>query len=275
MERGLNLIRLNQDTLIKNGVLSEEIAKLAIERIKPTYSLNDIANVDFVSESIAENIDVKKELFSEVDRICRKDAIFTSNTSGLSITAIASSVSNKSRFVGMHWWNPPHIMPLVEVIKGDESSEEACMFVMDVCKRLGKKPVYVKKDVPGFIGNRIQMALQREVLNIIQHEIATPEDIDAVMKYGPGARWALYGPCEIADLAGLDIMASVASYLFKDLSNAQDVPDTLTEKISNGELGAKSGIGFYKYTKEKLEKIISSRDRRLLKIFEIQEKPKE
>ena len=272
MERGMNLIHLNQETLIKNDVLTIDQAKSAIESIDPTFKLEDLAEVDFISESVAENINAKQDIFSQIDKICRNDSILTTNTSGLSITTIASSVSNKGRFVGMHWWNPPHIMPLVEVIKGNESSEEACMTVMDVCRKLGRKPVFVKKDVPGFIGNRIQMALQREVLNILEQGIANPEDIDAVMKYGPGARWALYGPCEVADLAGLDIMKSVCSYLFKDLSNVQDVPNILSEKISKGEFGAKTGKGFYQYTKEQLEKIIKSRDKRLLKIFDLQEK---
>jgi 3-hydroxybutyryl-CoA dehydrogenase len=270
MERGLNLVRLNQETLIKNGVLTEETAKSAMERLKITYKIGDLADVDFISESVAENMSIKQEIFTNADKICRKDCIFTSNTSGLSITTIASSVSNPERFVGMHWWNPPHIMPLVEVIKGDKSSEEICMIVIDICKNLGRKPVFVKKDVPGFIGNRIQLALQREVLNILEQGIADPEDIDAVMKYGPGARWALYGPCEIADLAGLDIMASVADYLFKDLSNAQDVPKILADKIVKKEFGAKTGKGFYQYTKDSLEKILKSRDRRLLQIFKLQ-----
>lgn len=271
MKRGMKLVNLNQKTLIENGVLSEESANSAMERLIPTSNLNDLSEVDFISESVSENIDIKHEIFSNVGKICRNDAIITTNTSGLSITAIASSVSNPERFVGMHWWNPPHIMRLVEVIKGDESSDKACLIVMDICRKLGRKPVFVKKDALGFIGNRIQMALQREVMNILEQEIATPEDIDAVMKYGPGARWALYGPCEIADLAGLDIMASVASYLFNDLSNSQNVPNILSEKISKGEMGAKTGKGFYQYTKDKLEEIIRSRDKRLLKIFNLQD----
>lgn len=271
IERGIKLINLNQKTLIENGILSEESANLAIERLKPTLKLDDLGNADFISESVAENIDIKRQVFSEIDKVCRKDAILTTNTSGLSITAIASSVSNPERFVGMHWWNPPNIMRLVEVIKGDKSSDKACLNVMDICRKLGRRPVLVKKDVPGFIGNRIQMALQREVMNILEQGIATPEDIDAVMKYGPGARWALYGPCEIADLAGLDIVASVSSYLFRDLSNLQDVPNVLSAKVAKGEMGAKTGKGFYQYTKDKLEGIIRSRDRRLLRIFSLQD----
>jgi len=271
MERGMNLIHLNQDTLIKSGVLTRERADAALKKLRRTFDLEELADADFVSESIAEDINAKQEIFSRVDGICREDAILTTNTSALSVTAIAKAVSNRGRFAGMHWWNPPHIIPLVEVIKGDESSEETCMTVMDICRKLGKKPVFVRKDVPGFIGNRFQLALQREVMNILDMGIASPEDIDAVMKYGPGARWALYGPCEIADLAGLDVVNSVSDYLFKYLSNSQDVPGVLADKISKGELGTKTGKGFYQYTKDQVEKLMESRDRRLLKIFKLQE----
>ncbi len=270
IQRGLNLIRLNQETLIKNEVLTRDQAEKAIKKIKITFSLDELNDVDFVSESIAENIEIKQELFSKINGICRKDAILTTNTSGLSITKISSAVSNPERFAGMHWWNPPHIIPLVEVIKGDNSSEETCMIVMEICRKLGKKPVFVKKDVPGFIGNRMQMALQREVMYMIDSGIADPEDIDAVMKYGPGARWALYGPCEIADLAGLDIVRFVSSYLFKELNNQKNVPRVLDEKVSRGELGTKTGKGFYQYTDDKIKKILESRDKRLLKIFKLQ-----
>jgi len=270
MERGMNLIRLNQETLMKYGTLTEDKAADAIRRLKPTFDLGDLADADFISESIAENMDTKRGMFLKIDGICHRDAILTTNTSGLSITVMASSVTNPERFVGMHWWNPPHIIPLVEVIKGDRSSEDACMVAMDLCKNLGKKPVFVRKDVPGFIGNRMQMALQREVMYMLDSGIATPEDIDTVMKYGPGARWALYGPCEIADLAGLDIVSFVSGYLFKFLSNGQDLPDVLADKVSKGELGTKTGKGFYHYTKDQVEKLIESRDKRLLKIFDLQ-----
>ncbi|MGQ9607818.1 MAG: 3-hydroxyacyl-CoA dehydrogenase family protein [bacterium] len=270
IQRGLNLIKLNQETLIKNEVLTKDKAEKAIKRIKLTLNLDELNDVDFVSESIAENIEIKQDIFSKINGICSKDAILTTNTSGLSITKISSVISNPERFVGMHWWNPPHIIPLVEVIKGDNSSEETCMIVMEICRRLGKKPVYVKKDVPGFIGNRMQMALQREVMYMVDSGIADPEDIDTVMKYGPGARWALYGPCEIADLAGLDIVRFVCGYLFKELCNREDVPKVLDEKVSNGELGTKTGKGFYQYTDDKIKKILESRDKRLLKIFRLQ-----
>jgi len=270
IERGMSRIRSNQETLIRNGVLTKEHADSALERLKTTLRPEDLANVDLVCEAVTENMDAKKAVFAELDGICREDTIFTTNTSGLSITEMASTVSDSGRFVGMHWWNPPHIIPLIEVIKGDESSEETCMTIMDICRKLGKKPVFVKKDILGFIGNRLQVALLREAMNILEMNAATPEDIDAVVKYGPGARWALYGPCEIADLGGLDVFNFIASYLFRDLSNAQDSPDVLKDKVSKGELGTKTGKGFYQYTEDQIEKLIESRDRRLLEVFNLQ-----
>ena len=271
IDRGMNLIRLNQDTLVENGVLTRESADSALKRLKTTRRLEDMAGVDFVCENVAENMDVKKEIFTKLNGVCRENVIFTTNTSGLSITEISSAVSNPGRFAGMHWWNPPHIMPLIEVIKGDKSSEETCLAVMDVCKKLGRKPVLVKKDIPGFIGNRIQMALMREVMNILDMDAATPEDIDTVVKYGPGARWALYGPCEVADMGGLDIFSSIFDYLFRELSDAQGSPDMLKDKVSKGELGTKTGKGFYHYTEDQIEKMLESRNKRLLKIFGLQE----
>lgn len=271
LERGMSLIRLNQETLIENGILTEDRADAALDRLETTLKVEDLADVDFICEAVTEDINVKQEVFSKASRICREDVILTTNTSGLSITKLATAVSNPGRFAGMHWWNPPHIMPLIEVIKGDQSSEETCMTVMDICRKLGKKPAFVRKDIPGFIGNRLQMALLREVMNILELGAATPEDIDMVTKYGPGARWALYGPCEVADLGGLDVFHSIFSYLFRDLSNAQGSPELMADKVSKGEFGTKTGKGFYQYANGQVEKIIESRDRRLLRIFDLQE----
>lgn len=270
IKRGLDRVRLNQGVLIENGVLKNENANFAFKRIETTIALNDLAGVDFICEAVTEDMDVKKKVFSEINNICRKKIILTSNTSGLSITEIASVVSNPQRFIGMHWWNPPHIIPLVEVIKGDKSSEETCMTVMNICKKMNKKPVLVQKDMPGFIGNRLQMALLREVMHILETGAATAEDIDAVIKYGPGARWALYGPCELMDLGGLDVFNSIFSYLFRDLSNAADSPALMREKAAKGELGTKTGKGLYEYTEDEIKELIDNRDKMLLKIFDLQ-----
>ncbi len=271
IKRGMNLIHLNQEVLINSGVLTKESADSALKRLKTTLRLEDLAEVDFVCEAVTEDMKVKHDVFSRLDKICRKDIIFSSNTSGLSITKMASVVSNRERFAGMHWWNPPHVMPLIEVIKGDESSEETCMALMDISRKMGKKPVYVKKDILGFIGNRLQIALLREAMYIMEMGAADQEAIDEVIKYGPGARWALYGPCQLLDLGGIDVFSSIFSYLAKDLSNDDGIPKIMAEKVSKGELGTKAGKGLYEYTKEDIEKILGSRDRRLLKIFKLQD----
>lgn len=270
IKRGMNLIHLNQEVLINSGVLTRKSADSSLERLKTTLRLEDLAEVDFVCEAVTEDMKIKHDVFSKLDKICRKDIIFSSNTSGLSITKMASVVTNRERFAGMHWWNPPHVMPLIEVIKGDESSEETCMALMDISRKLGKKPVYVKKDILGFIGNRLQIALLREAMYIMEMDAADQEAIDEVIKYGPGARWALYGPCQLLDLGGIDVFSSIFSYLAKDLSNDGGVPKIMAEKVSKGELGTKAGKGLYEYTKEEIEEILGSRDRRLLKIFKLQ-----
>lgn len=269
LDRSLKLIRSNQENLIENRVLSISDAQAALERITQTLKLEDLAATDFISESIIEKVDDKQQIFKKIDGICKKDSIFTTDTSGLSITKIGSLVSNPSRFAGMHWWNPPHIIPLVEVIKGDQSSEETCQTTIELCKKIGKKPVYVKKDVPGFIGNRMQLALVREMFYMLEEGIATPEDIDTVIKYGPGPRWALMGPVRIADLAGLDTVNFVCSYLLAELNNSKGSPKILRQKIQNGELGAKVGKGFYSYSKAEASKIIEWRNKKLLEILKI------
>jgi 3-hydroxybutyryl-CoA dehydrogenase len=269
--RSQKLIQLNQETLIKNGVLTAEQAQLALDRIETTTDIKDLSAVDFISESIVEKIEDKQELFKQIDEVCRSDALLTTNTSGLSITQIGSVVSNPARFVGMHWWNPPHIMPLVEVIKGDNSADEACQATIELCRQVGKAPVLVKKDIPGFIGNRIQYALIRETLYLTQAGIVSPEDLDTVVKMGPGARWALFGPIEIADMQGLDIINFINDYLLKELSNADRSPAFLQDKVAAGELGIKTGKGFYEYPAAKMSRLFEARDRKLLELLKLQQ----
>lgn len=271
IERSKSLIRLNQNTLIRNGVLTAEQAQSAIDRIETTTDIRDLARADFISESIVEKMEAKQQIFRQIDKVCRSDGILSTNTSGLSITRIGSVVSNPARFVGMHWWNPPHIMPLVEVIKGDNSADDACQVTIELCRRIGKAPVLVKKDIPGFIGNRIQYALMREALGLIQSGVASPQDIDTVIKMGPGARWALFGPLEIADMLGLDVVDLVSDYLFKELFDANRSPSCLKDRVAAGELGIKARKGFYQYSESTIRRLFETRDRKLLRVFKIQE----
>lgn len=257
--------------MIRNGVLTAQQAESAVDTIETTTDIADLARADFVFESIVEKIEDKQQIFRQIDKVCRSDAILSANTSGLSITRIGSVVSNPARFVGMHWWNPPHIMPVVEVIEGDNSADDTRQVTMGLCRRIGKAPVLVKKDIPGFIGKRIQYALMREALGLVQSRVATAQDIDTLIKMGRGARWALFGPLEIADMPGLDIVDLVSDYLFKELFDLDRSPCCLKDRVATGELGTKAGKGFYQYSEGSIRRLFETRDRKLLRVFKTQE----
>jgi len=167
----------------------------------------------------------------------------------------------------MHFWNPPHIVPLVELIKGNFTSDETVEVLKSLMDRIEKKPVVVQKDVPGFIGNRIQFAAFREALHILQEGVGTPEDIDMAMKYGPGFRYPVMGPLETSDLGGVDTFYYISSYLFKSLSDCKEPTEKLNELMESGKHGVKSKEGFYDYSDGKDEEAIKRRDRMFLKML--------
>ena len=238
-------------------------------KIYTTRDLTELTQVDLISESIAENLEVKQDIFRQLDEICNAQTIFTTNTSGLSISQIATAVSHPERFAGVHFFNPPEIVPAVEVIKGAETSDATCEGLLDLLKLMKKQPILVQKDVPGFVASRLQFAVVREALHLVEEGIASPADIDAVMKHGLGLRWALLGPLEIADLGGLDIFNTVGSYVAKSMSNATDSPKVLQDLVAAGKLGAKTGSGFYEYPPGKANALIAERDEKLLEILRL------
>ena len=238
-------------------------------KIYTTHDLRALAQVDLISESIAENLEVKQDIFRTLDQVCNSDTLFTTNTSGLSISQIAAAVSHPERFAGVHFFNPPEIVPAVEVIKGAETSNATCEVLINLLKLMQKQPILVQKDVPGFVASRLQFAVVREALHLVEEGIASPADVDAVMKHGLGLRWALLGPLEIADLGGLDIFNTVGSYVAKSLSNATDSPKVLQDLVAAGKLGAKTGSGFYDYPPGKASALIAERDEKLLEILRL------
>ena len=238
-------------------------------KIYITHDLTTLAQVDLISESIAENLEVKQDIFRKIDEICDARTLFTTNTSGLSISQIATAVSHPERFAGVHFFNPPEIVPAVEVIKGETTSEATCEVLIDLLKQMQKQPILVQKDVPGFVASRLQFAVVREALHLVEEGIASPADVDAVMKHGLGLRWALLGPLEIADLGGLDIFNTVGSYVAESLSNATDSPKVLQDLVAAGKLGAKTGSGFYDYPPGKASALTEERDEKLLEILKL------
>ena len=262
MQRALERIRSNVASI-------ETETDTAEAKIYTTHDLAELAQVDLISESIAENLEVKQDIFRKLDEICDAKTLFTTNTSGLSISQIATAVSHPERFAGMHYFNPPQIVPAMEIIKGKETSDATCEVLMDLAKQMQKQPILVQKDVPGFVASRLQFAVVREALHLVEEGIASPADIDAVMKHGLGLRWALLGPLEIADLGGLDIFNTVGSYVAKSMSNATDSPKVLQDLVAAGKLGAKTGSGFYDYPPGKASALIAERDEKLQEILRI------
>lgn len=265
LEKAKDLIRINQLTEVAEKMITSEQSCMLLEKIHYSKDMGIMKKADFVIEAIVENMDTKKSFWKTVSENTEDDVLYASNTSGLSITEIAKVIRNPENFVGMHWINPPHIIPLVEIIKGEETNEEVTKVIYDICEKVGKKPVIVK-NFPGFVLNRISLAILRECLNIAEKGIASIEDIDKVMKYGLGIRYACLGPFEIADHGGLDIFDNIAEYLFKDLSNAEQSFYLLKNAVENGELGIKTGKGFYDYSDGRDKEAIMYRDKMYTKI---------
>ena len=267
LHRAAALIRSNQSALVAAGRLSEEDSNALMERIVPTTEDTCCQTAGFVLESIAEDLALKQDFFRRISTLVPVDCILTTNTSGLSISAIGSTVAEPGRFCGMHWINPPHLVPLVEVIQGTDTGAGAMDFVYALAQRLGKKPIRAK-DLPGFIMNRLQLALLREALALVDSGAATAEDVDAAVKYGLGLRYACVGPFETMDLGGVDIFCRIASYLLADLDDRKDTPPLLQALTEQGACGVKSGRGFYDYSGGKAAAAIENRDRKFIRVLD-------
>lgn len=260
-------IQSNVATLVETGTMTAEAAERLLGSLSYTTSMDCFRECDFVGENIAENIEIKQAFYKEISALVPEEAIVTTNTSGLSINLLAASVSHPERFAGMHWFNPPHLVPLIEIIRNDATSDETAQAIYDLSLAINKRPVLVNKDVPGFAANRIQLAVIREALDLVNKGVVSAEGIDDVMKYGLGFRYACLGPLEVADLGGLDVFYHIAEYLTQDLCDSHEVPAPLREHYEAGEYGVKNGKGFYDYSGDKAQRKIAARDEMFLKIY--------
>ena len=238
----------------------------AMARIRMSPDLEAAADCDLVIEAVPENLELKRGIFAKLDAICAPGAIFATNTSGLSINALASAVTRRERFVGTHFFTPADVIPLVEVVRNDDTSEATVAVVMDALRAVGKRPVLVRRDIPGFIANRIQHALAREAISLLEKGVASAEDIDEVVKWSLGIRLALSGPLEQRDMNGIDVHHAIASYLYQDLENRQEPSELLRGKVERGELGAKSGQGFYAWSPERRERVLREKSEALAEL---------
>jgi 3-hydroxybutyryl-CoA dehydrogenase len=255
------------ETLSANGLADPAQAKEAVTRLAPSTDLEEaVRTAQLLVESIPEDLPTKQAFFARLDK-ASPDAILCSNTSGISISAIASKSTRRERILTTHFWNPPYLMPLVEVSVSEWTSPQIADGVMQLLRACSKEPVLVHRDRPGQLGNRIQHAMIRECVNIVQEGIATAEDVDLAVKTGVGLRLPVYGVFEHADMVGLDLVKAVQDYVLPDLSTVPHAGRLHQDKVARGELGVKAGQGFLEWTPEKAEAVRARRDAFLMQFL--------
>ena len=258
--KGVAAARALADKLLEYGLSGNAQTAKAKERLSPSTDPEEAArSAQLFVESISENLLIKQDFFTRLDRAA-PETILCSNTSGLSITEIGAKCQKPERILTTHFWMPPYLIPLVEVIAGRRTDLDIARKVMGLLRACGKVPVLVRKDVPGQLGNRIQYAMIRECLHIVAEGIATAEDVDLAIKKGFGIRLPVYGVFEHMDMVGLDLIKSIQDYLARELSDAKETPPIHLDKIAKGELGAKSGRGFLDWPEGKADKVKARRD---------------
>jgi 3-hydroxybutyryl-CoA dehydrogenase/5-formyl-3-hydroxy-2-methylpyridine 4-carboxylate dehydrogenase len=223
-----------------------------------------VRDADLVIEAVPERLALKQQVFAELDRVAPARAILASNTSGIPITKLQEAVARKDRVVGMHWSNPPHVIPVIEVIAGNHTSAATVDATRQIVTGLGLLPVVVRKDVPGFVQNRVLYAIMRECVSLVEKGVISPDELDTCVKWGIGFKLAVIGPMELLDVAGLDIYEAVAGYLNADLDNAAGVPSFITTRTRERQLGMKTGRGIYEYTPERIQALRAARAAKLV-----------
>jgi 3-hydroxybutyryl-CoA dehydrogenase/5-formyl-3-hydroxy-2-methylpyridine 4-carboxylate dehydrogenase len=225
-----------------------------------------VSAAELVIEAVPEKLEIKQGVFKDLERLAGPEAILASNTSGIPITKLQEAVQKKGRVVGMHWSNPPHIIPVVELIAGAHTERAVVQQAKALAEQCGLIPVVVEKDIPGFVHNRLLYAVLREAVSLVEKGVVSPEELDKCFKWALGLKLSVIGPMELLDVAGLDIYEAVAAYLNAELDASRGVPRYIRERTAQGMLGMKTGKGIYDYTPESAERLRAERGAKLLAV---------
>ena len=247
LDNGMKMINDSLQLFVKKGEMTEAQVNEVLSRIHPTLDLKEaVSNADLVIEAVTENPELKKKVLAEADSAAKTDAIVASNTSSISISELASATKRPEKFAGMHFFNPPQLMKLIEIIRGAKTSDETLNAIVEVTKRMGKEPVVVKKDVAGFVVNRILIPALNEAINLVNEDVASPEDIDKAIKLG--LNWPM-GPLTLLDYVGLDTTLAITEVMVKEIDTKYQASPLLRQMVRAGLLGRKTGKGFYDWKK--------------------------
>ena len=270
-ENGASRGKASYEAYYKDLIEKKLITKMQAEKCELllhfTQKYEDLADVDFIFECVVESLAVKHDVYKKIEKYCKRFKVIASSTSAISADDLAEGLVQKDKLSVAHPWNPPHLVPCIEVVKSKYTSDESLKILVDTLKSVGRKPIVMKKSVPGFIGNRLQHALFREAVYMVEQGIATPEDIDNTLKYSFAPRYTSIGLFEHFDYAGLDMILSIEDYLFPTLSNAKRTPDYIRSRCNAGDLGFKTGKGVYDWSKKDTEKFRECASEPYLRFF--------
>jgi 3-hydroxybutyryl-CoA dehydrogenase len=247
LDNGMRMINDSLQRFLKKGEMTEQRVNEVLSRIHPTLDLKEaVADADLVIEAVTENPELKKKVLTEADATAKPEAIIATNTSSISITELASATKRPERFAGMHFFNPPQLMKLIEIIRGAKTTDETINTIVEVTKKMGKEPVVVNKDVAGFVVNRILMPALNEAVALVDAGVASPEDIDKAIKLG--LNWPM-GPLTLLDYLGLDTTLAITEVLSRDIDPKFQANPLLRQMVRAGLWGRKTGKGFYDWKK--------------------------
>lgn len=273
LTNAITAISINLDLYVDNELISSDEKERALGQIQITSNLEEsLDDTTFVIEAIPEDLQLKWDLYRILETICAQDVIIASNTSTIPLTKLIQHSIHPERFIIAHFLNPAPLVPLVEVIKHKNTSNHVVKTTLSLLKKAGKTPILLKKEIKGFVVNRIQAALLREALALIDDGVVDSEDMDQIIKDGPGFRWAFIGPIETVDYGGLDTWKRIFDSLFPDLNNSQTAPNHINELVKENKLGAKTGEGIYSYKDTQINDLLTERDSNFLRLLHIKTK---